>query len=271
MKRLLAVLGSDVSRSLSPHLHNSASRKCDLGVRYVALNCSNDESFLALLEDLQVLGARGCNVTIPYKITALRAAHECTPMAQKLGAANTLTFEDNKIWADNTDGRGLLRVLVDYQPERFNCVQILGAGGAARAAVWAASEAGARKIVVTARRNAESVAEIAPGVAVAKSLQSVDEATLVISTLPNDESIAAQAMESWICLSQKPAVLDLAYSMGVSLSPLATQAKLAGLQAQDGRGMLVEQAALSLSHWVGGQVSEKIRKSMWEALDSGVD
>ena len=240
-----------------------------MGVRYVALNCSNDESFLALLEDLQVLGARGCNVTIPYKITALKAAMSALQWP-KTRRANTLTFEENKIWADNTDGRGLLRVLVDYSPERFDCVQILGAGGAARAAVWAASEAGARKIVVTARRNAESVAEIAPGVAVAKSLQSVDEATLVISTLPNDETIAAQAMESWISLSQKPAVLDLAYSMGVTLSPLATQAKLAGLQAQDGRGMLVDKQPCP-SHWVGGQVSEKIRKSMWEALDSGVD
>ncbi|MEE2901098.1 MAG: hypothetical protein VYC39_02160 [Myxococcota bacterium] len=271
MSRLLAVLGRDVSRSLSPHLHNSASKQCDLDVRYVALNCASDEAFLSLLEDLQVLGARGCNVTIPYKMTALKAAHECTPMAMKLGAANTLTFENNKIWADNTDGPGLLRVLVDYQRDELDCVQILGAGGAARAAVWAAREAGARKIVVTARRNAESVVEIAPGVAAARTLSSVEEATLVISTLPNKQEIADKALKSWISVSQQPLILDLAYGSSTSLSPLAAQAKRAGLKANDGRGMLVEQAALSLSHWVGGQVSEKIRKSMWEALDSAAD
>lgn len=271
MSRLLAVVGSDVSRSLSPHLHNSASKQCGLDVRYVALNCASDKAFLSLLEDLQELGARGCNVTIPYKLTALQAAHECTPMAIKLGAANTLTFEKNKIWADNTDGPGLLRVLVDYRPEQLECVQILGAGGAARAAVWAANEAGARKIVVTARRNAESVIKIAPRVAVARTLSSVEEATLVISTLPNKKDIADKAFESWISMSQRPAVLDLAYGSSTSLSPLAAQAQRAGLKANDGRGMLVEQAALSLSHWVGGQVSEKIRKSMWEALDSAAD
>ena len=271
MKRLLAVLGSDVSRSLSPHLHNSASKQFGLGVRYVALNCANDEAFLMLLEDLQVLGARGCNVTIPYKLKALQVAHERTSMAIQLGAANTLTFENNKIWADNTDGPGLLRVLVDYHPEQLECVQILGAGGAARAAVWAAREAGARKIVVTARRNAESVVEIAPELAVARTLSFVDDATLVISTLPNKKNIADQALESWISMAQQPAILDLAYGSSTSLSPLAAQAKRAGLKANDGRGMLVEQAALSLSHWVGGQVSEKIRKSMWEALDSATD
>ena len=270
MRRLLAVLGSDVSRSLSPLLHNSASDTCDLGVFYVALNCPDDKAFLHLLDELQILGARGCNVTIPFKITALRAAHERTPMAQELGAANTLTFENNKIWADNTDGLGLLRVLQEYQPSQVECVQVLGAGGAARAAVWAANAAGAKRIVVTARRNAESVAEIAPAVAIARPLQPVSDATLVISTLPNREAISDQAMESWVSVSQRPAILDLAYSMGEKLSPLATQAARLGLEAQDGRGMLVEQAALSLSHWVGGQVSEKIRKSMWEALDSGM-
>ena len=268
MSRLLAVLGKDVSASLSPKLHNAASAACQLGVVYTALNCPSESDFHEMIHALRVLKARGCNVTIPYKTNAFALADEYSLAAKTLGVANTLTFEKDKIYADNTDGDGLKRVIQDLHDTCLDRVQILGAGGAARAAAWAVQSLGAKEILVSARSKADIVAGLVGGKA--GLLQPVNEASLVISSLPKDNELAHRALRDWIDVQSKPTILDLAYGNLDELSPLASKARALGLAATDGRGMLVEQAALSLTSWVGGQVSERIRKSMWEALGSRV-
>ena len=263
MSHLLAVLGRDVSASLSPHLHNTAAAACQLDVLYTALSCPSEDDFYETVKALQILKARGCNVTIPYKAQAFALADEHSSACQALGVANTLTFEDGKILADNTDSDGLQRVLRERDIP-LDRVQILGAGGAARAAAWAVKQLGAKKIFVSARSKAKAVADLVS--AEAADLAPVKAVDLVISTLPKDKDLASQALSDWIDVKAQPYVLDLAYGSLAELSPLARQASELGLSSTDGRAMLVEQAALSLSRWIGGQVSEKIRKSMWEAL-----
>jgi len=268
VSRLLAVLGKDVSASLSPKLHTSASLACDLGVVYTALNCPSASDFVEMIRALQVLKARGCNVTIPYKTNAFSLADEHSPASKALGVANTLTFEHGKIYADNTDGEGLQRVIQGLDASCLDRVQILGAGGAARAAAWAVHSLGAKEIFVSARSKADLVADMVDGTA--RPLEAVPAPSLVISSLPKDSDLASTALRDWIDVQTTPRILDLAYGTLEELSPLASQARAMGLRAEDGRGMLVEQAALSLVRWVGGQVSEKIRNSMWEALGSRV-
>jgi shikimate dehydrogenase len=266
MRRLAAVLGRDVSGSLSPLLHNAAAEQLNLPIAYVPVSCADTAKFSESVRALGVLGAVGANVTVPYKRAALAMAQEVSSTAQEIGAVNTLTYAEDRLQGDNTDGPGLVRALSRLSQSRFERVQILGAGGAARAVAWALARMGTREVVVTARRNAEPVAELAGGKAC--TLEAVPGATLVISTMPNDVAIARQALASWIDIGAKPLIYDLAYGTQGSQaddSPLVMAAKLEGLRALDGRVLLVEQAALSLSLWTGCDVA-RVRAVMGAAL-----
>lgn len=265
MRRLLAVLGRDVSQSLSPLLHTRAADGLDLDVVYIPVSCPNTVDFHAAVDALRTLGSIGCNVTIPYKQPALQRSQRVSTTAQEIGAVNTLSFsKDGRIHGDNTDGPGLLRVLEALPRKALRIVQILGAGGAARAAAWAVRQLGAESVFVTARRQAQAVAELAGGKA--RTLEIVPNVTLVISSLPNDRALAEQALSNWIDLNARPVIQDLAYGGLDRESPLVLLAKARGLSAFDGRLMLVEQAALSLSLWTGGDVN-RIRSIMRAALN----
>jgi shikimate dehydrogenase len=255
MRRLLAVLGRDVSRSLSPLLHGAAASTLGLDVAYVPVSCGDADHFRRAVDALICLGALGANVTIPYKDHARQLATELSATAAEIGAVNTLTFSTGKIAGDNTDGPGLLRTFEDMPDDRFARVQILGAGGAARAAVWAVRARGAGEIRVCARRGGAGV----------KPLEPFQGATLVISSLPNDAAIAADVLARWIDLAARPFLYDLAYGGPGEASPLVARAREAGLSACDGQHMLLEQAALALAGWTGGEVSA-IRVAMRAAL-----
>jgi shikimate dehydrogenase len=263
MKRLLAVLGRDVSRSLSPLLHGAAAIECGLEIAYVPVSCPDADHFHRAVQALRTLGAIGCNVTIPYKSDALALADRSSTTAQEIGAVNTLTFsDDGRIQGDNTDGPGLVRVIQSLPPGALARVQILGAGGAARAAAWAASRAGAEEIHICARRNADQIAITG---ARAHGLAKIKGATLVVSALPNDRTLAKKIVSAWIDEASHPYVLDLAYGDLQTESPLVLNARASGLSSSDGRSMLVEQAALSLALWTGGEVS-RIRAAMRKAI-----
>ena len=95
---------------------------------------------------LPALGFRGVNVTIPHKEAALALADDATETARAIGAANTLTFEDGRIHADNTDASGFLSAINTSVYDRTALV--LGAGGSARAILYALQQAGAREVRV---------------------------------------------------------------------------------------------------------------------------
>ncbi len=141
---LAGVLGYPVAHSRSPAMHNAAFEALGMapGWRYVALPISG-ELFEETVRALPGSGYRGANVTIPHKLLALAVADEASDSARGAGAANTLTFEDGAIRADNTDVGGLL----DAIGEPPATALVLGAGGAARGAVWALREAGAEVAV----------------------------------------------------------------------------------------------------------------------------
>ena len=117
MKRLLAVLGQDTSKSLSPLLHGAAALECDLPIAYIPVSCPDADHFHRAVQALRTLGAIGCNVTIPYKHEAMQLADRSSTTAQEIGAVNTLTFsDDGRIQGDNTDGPGLVQVYRSLPP-----------------------------------------------------------------------------------------------------------------------------------------------------------
>jgi shikimate dehydrogenase len=141
MKRL-AVLGHPVSHSRSPAMQNAALKALGLGDEwsYEAIDIEPGH-FAGRIRELPAQGFVGANVTIPHKEAALALADEASDAAQQIGAANTLSFRDAAIRADNTDAPGLLAALPG--PVEGRSALILGAGGSARAAVWALAGEGA--------------------------------------------------------------------------------------------------------------------------------
>ncbi len=144
------MLGWPVAHSRSPAMHNAALRALGMeGWRYQALPVP-EELFAETTRALGAAGFVGANVTIPHKQAALALADRASEAARAIGAANTLTFApDGTIAAENTDAPGLIAALEQLAglPAHPSAL-VLGAGGSARAAVWALREAGAREVSV---------------------------------------------------------------------------------------------------------------------------
>jgi shikimate dehydrogenase len=141
MKRL-AVVGHPVSHSRSPAMQTAALEALGLGGEWsyegIDIGPAELEERIRALADQ---GFVGVNVTIPHKEAALAVADEASQAAQEIGAANTLSFADGQIMAENTDATGLLAALPE--PVEGKTALVLGAGGSARAVVWALAGGGA--------------------------------------------------------------------------------------------------------------------------------
>ena len=238
-------------------MHTAALDELGLGDSwsYEAIDVA-PESFERLVRSLPDDDFAGVNVTVPHKRAALALADEVSQAAREIGAANTLTFKGGRIEADNTDASGLLNALP--QPPVAQRALVLGAGGSARAAVWALLGAGADVAVrfQTAERATElaqalgatAVAEPDPttyGLLVNATTVGMAEASgdvgpgLKALPVPDDEIQATQL------------VVDLVY--GSVETPLIIAAKARGAQTVDGLEVLVHQGAASLRLWTGSE------------------
>ena len=248
MTALAAVLGFPVGHSRSPAMHNAAFEALGLDWRYLKLPVP-PERFAETVSALPASGYRGVNVTIPHKLAALELADEASPAARAVGAANTLTFENGRIAADNTDAGGLLDALGD--PPRGRAL-VLGAGGAGRAAAWALKEAGAEVLVWnrTPERAEQLAAEL--GIeAVAKPVEAdlLVNATSVGLDPSTTEEQALRELALSAVSSQPSTVIDLVYRGDTSPPPITTYASRAGTRVVDGLEILVRQGARSFALW----------------------
>jgi shikimate dehydrogenase len=253
MKRL-AVLGHPVGHSRSPAMHTAAL--ADLGLAgewsYEAIDLAPDE-LEPRVRAMAGVGFAGANVTVPHKGSALSLADSLSETAREIGAANTLSFVDGEIRADNTDARGLLDALPT--PPGGKQTLVLGAGGAARAAVWALVREGAEVAVWnrTALRAKHLCAELG-GTPVTAVEQGSYE--LVVNTtaagLCGEDPFAELPLESARFFPEQT-VVDLVY--GEQSSQLLAAAEQAGADVVDGIEVLVHQGALSLQIWTGREPS----------------
>jgi shikimate dehydrogenase len=225
---------------------NAAFEELGLDWRYFKLPVPPErfaETTLALPES----GYKGVNVTIPHKLAALELADERSEAAGAIGAANTLTFLDGTVAADNTDAAGLLDSLPD-SPEGRTAL-VLGAGGAARAAVWALRESGAK--VAVWNRTAERAAELARELAV----EHVPEPR-VADLLVNATAVGLEGQGEAELLEALPlaelefaTVVDMPYAN--EPTALTEWARARGAAVVDGLELLVRQGARSLERWTG--------------------
>jgi shikimate dehydrogenase len=246
----LAVLGYPVGHSRSPAMHSAALAELGLGDEwsYEAIEVAPD-AFEARVRAMPGEGFAGANVTVPHKGAALFLADELSETAREIGAANTLLFADGEIRAENTDAEGFLRSLPGL-PEGMRAL-VLGAGGAARAIVWALLREGAEvEVWNRTELRSQNLCEELGGSAVGAPDQTAYE--LIVNTTAvglggEDPFVELPLLADLFVPSQT--VVDMVY--GAEPTALLRAAAAAGATAVDGIEILVQQGALSLETWTG--------------------
>jgi shikimate dehydrogenase len=207
---------------------------------------------------LQQAGARGCNVTLPFKFAALGLATEASQRARLAQACNVLCFDRQQVWADNTDGAGLVQDIVHNAayPLAGKRILLIGAGGAAAGVLGPLIEARPAHISVANRTPDKALRLVQRHAAWAAqhscSLQSsalaqVNGAFDVVINASSSSLQGAGVPVSPQVLKPQALAYDLMY--GPAAQSFTQWAKQHGAQARDGLGMLVEQAALAFAIW----------------------
>ncbi len=258
-RKRLAVLGQPISHSRSPAMHSAALAELGLVPEwsYEAIEVS-PEALEPRIGAMPGEGFVGANVTVPHKVRVLELADQASGAAREIGAANTLSFAGGRILAENTDAAGFLDALPE--PPTGKRALVLGAGGSARAVVWALLENGASvSIWNRTPARAERLAEEIGGTAVVpdRGWQAAGgDYDLIVNTTTvgmgaggegsNDLKRLPLPADS---LGERHQLVDLAY--GPVETELVRVARAQGATVVDGLEVLVRQGAASLRIWTG--------------------
>lgn len=256
----LGLIGYPVSHSLSPQIHNAALKACDLDGEYTLFPIASDDmqALQALLDRVRSGEITGLNVTIPHKQNVIEFMDELTPTAQAIGAVNTIYLREDNLIGDNTDAMGFLTDLNRHIKSSFivhRSALVLGAGGSARAVVYALLNDGWH-VTLAARRleQADALASQFEGVnAVELNVKTFEPSNvqLIVNTTPvgMTPNIDKSPLPVNLSLPQNVFIYDLVYNP--QETKLVRDARLQNLQATTGLGMLIEQAALAFEKWTG--------------------
>ena len=280
----LGLTGFPLGHSLSPLIHQAALAHCGMEGKYALYPVPPDDepALRALLERVRAGEINGLNVTIPYKQRVMPMLDVLTPAAQAIGAVNTIYFKDGKLTGENTDAPGFLTDLCglmaaaeeDMLLERNALV--LGAGGAARAVVYALLNDG-WAVSIAARRSRQVHELISQFPDFQDSLSALDftaedirkvvgKVALIVNATPVGMSPEA-GRNPWpqgVPLPDWAVCYDLVYNPRETC--FVKQAREAGLQADTGFGMLVNQAALAFEIWTGHSVPAEYLMAVLEAV-----
>lgn len=268
---LAGVIGSPISHSRSPRLHQHWLKRYGIRGHYIPMDVASRDLDSAI-DMLPKLGFVGINVTIPHKEHALTIADSVSDRAAVIGAANTITFgNDGKVYADNTDGYGFIENLrhgaADWDP-KAGPAAVIGAGGAARAVIAALLDAGVQEIRLSNRTKTR-----------AESLRQEFGTKIVVfdwvyagnifegaATVVNTSSLGMEGKPELRVpldgLERQAVVTDLVYA------PLETRllshARSIGCRTVDGLGMLLYQAAPGFERWFGvrPEVDDRLRQAV---------
>lgn len=253
MTDLVVLLGHHIGYSASPAMHNAAFGACEMDARY-ELSDVPAEGLAEAVEALRGPERIGANVTQPHKLAVCDLVDEVSPDVERLGAANTITREGDRLVAHNTDLPAVAAELAALGPR--SAAAVLGVGGASRAVQAALADAGVTTFAVD-RARWDAIPDI------------LDECQLLVNATP----IGTGADESPVpadLLRADLAVLDLVYRPSPTL--LVRAARAAGATARGGAGMLLRQAALSFVLWTGRDAPvEAMRQALRTELGGEID
>ena len=265
-----AVIGHPIKHSKSPLIHNYWIEKYGLNGSYEAIDLAPDK----LAEGIKRLigeGYSGFNFTVPHKEAALKLCDEVDETATKIGAVNTVYIEDGRIKGTNTDGFGFIENIKAVYPDmdfEGGPAVVLGAGGAARAVVYALEAAGVPEIRVINRTKGKADAlfnemELHGG---GVEWEMRESALRSINLLVNTTSLGMEGQpELDLDLEELPAdalVNDIVYAP--LYTPLLESAKAQGNPVVTGIGMLLHQARPAFEKWFGvlPDVDETLEKKV---------
>jgi len=280
----LGLTGWPLGHSLSPLMHTAALLAARLEGDYqlfpVRPMPEGVDELRGLVNRLRTGELHGLNVTIPHKQAVLPFLDEQSPAAQTIGAVNTLFMKEGRLCGENTDWSGFLTDLEAYLPDCRNGlgrqVLVLGAGGSARAVVFALCQCG-WQVTISARRPEQS-RELAEefsnseNYVATQSLDaftSLDQTSLIVNTTPAGMSpnVDASPLPAGLSFPADALLYDLIYNPAETR--LMRLARAAGLTAVNGLGMLAGQAALAFEIWTGHAVpADVFRKAALERTSS---
>ena len=274
---LCGIIGDPIEHSMSPVMHNAAFEKVGLDYLYLPFRVKKEELGKAI-DGMRALNIRGFNVTIPHKVSVMQFLDELDPLAEKIGAVNTIVNDEGFLKGYNTDAAGFLQALLErgIEPRGKNVV-ILGAGGAARATSFVMAERGASLAILNrtldkARECADRIARLFQGEAEALQLSRENQTAALSKTdiLVNTTSVGMSPSTD-----ETPVAADLLFPSlivcDIVYNPVETrllrEAREAGTETVDGVDMLVWQGALAFERWTGRKAPiEVMRKELIEAL-----
>jgi shikimate dehydrogenase len=247
-----AVFGNPIAHSKSPFIHAAFAGQTGQDMVYTARLASR-EGFRDAVLAFRSEGGRGANVTVPFKEQAFALATRRSDRAEMAGAVNTLKFEVDGIFGDNTDGAGLVRDLVgnlgvDLTGKR---ILLMGAGGAARGVILPLLEQAPERLFIVNRTSDKAVS-------LARSFSAGKDVLVAggYEALSGSFDVVVNATAASLAGELPPLPDDvfaegaLAYDMMYGKdTPFLSFARARQARASDGLGMLVEQAAESFFLW----------------------
>jgi len=261
MKKIkkFAVLGHPISHSLSPQIHLLFAKEFAIDLEYQKFDISQD-NFFESVRRLEDEGYQGLNITLPLKNAAFDICDQLSERASLCKSVNTITFTDNNIIGDSTDGRGLLN---DLSNKKINIkgknILLVGAGGAANGAIYDLIQSKPKKIFLTNRTSTKVIDMKKYWKSFSEknqvTLETIDldfSNKLYFDLIINATSSSLTNLHSPLpehalnCLKDEGVCYDMMYG---SQTPFMKEASKKTNSVYDGLGMLIEQAAVSFDIW----------------------
>lgn len=277
--RIAGIMGWPVAQAFSPRLHGFWLEEMGIDGALVPL-AVRPEDFSTVVRGLMKAGFKGSSVTIPHKEAAFAICHDCDLAARAAGAVNLLIFhDDGRIEGRNTDATGLaasLRENLGADVVRGKTAVLLGAGGAARAAVVALHDLGASEVRILNRsrgRADQLAAALGPQVRPKLTVyddkdwpRAASSAALVVHTTSAGMKGAPSLDIDLAALPKGAAICDIVYNP--LETPLLKRARDAGLRTVDGLGMLMHQGVPAFQAFFGVEpkVTPALRRHLEDAL-----
>lgn len=268
-----AVIGHPIAHSLSPAMHNAAFAECQLPYTYQALDIHPDrlaESLASMYEE----GFCGFNVTIPHKEAVFKSVQDVSQDARRIGAVNTVVRTDQGWQGNNTDADGFMKPLLERGDVAGMNVVVLGAGGAARAVVFALAKYSVKSITIVARTvaRAEAIAQDLHAVYPTLICQCADvsqeliqEAQLIVNTTPLGMKADDAQLFPYEWIPVAAVCYDLIY--WPECTPFLQQAKRKGCVIINGLDMLLWQGVLAWELWTQRTAPvDVMRQALQQAL-----
>jgi shikimate dehydrogenase len=273
MTKVCGLIGDPVEHSVSPAMHNAAFKHLKLDYTYLSFRVGKEHLKMAI-GGARALGIRGLNVTIPHKVAVMPLLDELDPLAEKIGAVNTIVNDNGVLKGYNTDAGGFLKSLWQsgFELESKKAV-VLGAGGASRAVCFALTENGAEVVILNRQQEmhwavglAVSVSEICDREVKALEL---NDNNLKAVLEPADLLVNATSVGMSPDVGQTPVNKKLLKTglvvFDVVYNPLETkllaEAEEVGASTISGVDMLVWQGALAFEMWTGVEPPVEVMKA----------